>query len=368
MDGTCFSGLKFRQRKNEKRPRAAGTAEGGDRRRSKLPVSGPPYTNSDAPAQPKAQILELQKQIEAMRVRRREAEQQAEPAEQTDFLEIEVSAKPARTHDLLHVVPAVMENNLSRKGIWAVEPDRHRLEWRYETEDIVGSLTMEMTLGRLSTFEMELVAWLLGRWKDEGDGKIRFSLRECTREFGAKWSGQRAEFLREALDRIDGTRFRGTVWERATRRRKRDRFGIVDRIEYVDRSDSVDGPSTEAAQVTVTLSSFMLEQLRTNQFKRLDWETLRQRIKSPLGKRLYVFLQGQDGFPLEARSVYYEISIDNTLMETLGCRDRHARRLRVKLARAGREIMEADTRYQEVSIRPARTRGIHVLRMVRTAS
>jgi hypothetical protein len=157
VDGTCFSALKFRQRKNEKRPRAAGTAEGGDRRRSKLPVSGPPYTNSDAPAQPKAQILELQKQIEAMRVRRREAEQQAGPAEQTDFLEIEVSAKPARTHDLLHVVPAVMENNLSRKGIWAVEPDRQRLEWRYETEDIVGSLTMEMTLGRLSTFEMELV-------------------------------------------------------------------------------------------------------------------------------------------------------------------------------------------------------------------
>jgi hypothetical protein len=324
-------------------------------------VSGPPYTNPDAPAQPKAQILELQKQIEAMRQRRREADQ-------VELLDLDVKAEPARTHELPSLVPAVMENNLSRKGIWAVEPDRQRLEWRYETEDIVGSLTMEMTLGRLSTFEMELVAWLLGRWKDEGDGKIRFSLRQCTREFGAKWSGQRAEFLREALDRIDGTRFRGTVWERATRKRKRDRFGIVDRIQYVDKADSLDGPSTEAAQVTVTLSSFILEQLRTKQFKRLDWETLRQRIKSPLGKRLYVFLQGQEGFPHDARGVYYEITIDNTLMETLGCRDRHSRRLRVKLARAGREIMDADSRYKEVSIRPGKSRGLHVLRMVRAAS
>jgi hypothetical protein len=90
--------------------------------------------------------------------------------------------------------------------------------------------------------------------------------------------------------------------------------------------------------------------------------------QEPLGKRLYVFLQGQEGFPHDGPGVYYEIPIDNTLMETAGCRDRHSRRLRVKLARAGREIIDADSRYKEVSIRPGKSRGLHVLRMVRAGS
>ena len=67
-------------------------------------------------------------------------------------------------------------------------------------------------------------------------------------------------------------------------------------------------------------------------------------------------------------AVYYEITIDETLTETLGCRDRHVRRLRGKLSRAGEEIKAADERYREVSIRRGKTRGVHVLRMVRAAS
>jgi hypothetical protein len=296
--------------------------------------------------------------------RRRLSAEDPPPAEPD--LEVEVTAEQVRTHELRPIVPAVMEHNLSRKGIWATAPDRHQLEWTYRTEDLVGSLTVEMTLGQLSTFEMELVAWLLGRWQDHGDRKVRFTFRECAREFGVKWGGERPKFLKAALDRIDGTRFVGTVWERSTRRRTRKSFRIVDNVAWVDRADSLDGPSTEPAVVTVTLNDFMIEQLRAGQFKRLDWEALRQRIKSPLGKRLYVFLQGQDGFPAEG-GIIYEATIDPVLMETLGCRDRHVRRLRAKLARAGEEIVAADKRYREVGVRPGKGRGAYVLTALRTA-
>ena len=60
---------------------------------------------------------------------------------------------------------AVLENNLTRKGIWATDGGRrpkltetvHQEVLTFETEDIVGRLVMESSLGQLTVFEMELV-------------------------------------------------------------------------------------------------------------------------------------------------------------------------------------------------------------------
>jgi hypothetical protein len=302
------------------------------------------------------EIAELQKRVLALRDQRRALAQ------------LEVTAEQARQIEL-PIITAVMEHNLGRKGIWAAEPQRALREWTYATEDVVGSLTVTYSLGQLSTFEMELVAWILGRWQDTQpeDGRIVFTLRECAREFGASWGGTRAGFLKDALYRIDGTRFRGKVYYAPAKRRETRTFGIVDSVHVVERANGLMGPATEPGTVTVKLSDFLLRQLQGKQFARLDWRALREGIRTPLAKRLYVFLQGQKGFPAEGGGcVVYESEIDTHLVESLGCRDQNRRRLRAKLARAGAEIRGADARYREIAVRPGKQRGVYVLRAVRS--
>src|ERR1017187_95215 len=60
----------------------------------------------------------------------------------------------------------LMENNLQRKGVWSLNPDRAPVQdvLRFETEDVVGTLVMESSMGRLSTTEMELLTWIFGQW------------------------------------------------------------------------------------------------------------------------------------------------------------------------------------------------------------
>jgi hypothetical protein len=303
-------------------------------------------------------VSELQERVDSWR--RQQAGREA------DELELEVTSEKARSHELTPVVTAFMERNLARKGVWVTEPDRRQLEWRYTTEDVVGSLTVEMSLGQLSTFEMELVAWVLGRWQAEkrADGRVTFSLRECAREFGTRWGGSRGEFLKEAVRRIDRTRFTGRVWNATTRKHVMRHFGIFDEVEIVDYRDSFDGPSFEPGTVTVKLSGFLVDQLTANQFDKLNWAALRRGITTPLGKRLYVFLRSQEGFPALDGLKLYENGIDRELVTTLGVRDGQVRRVRTKLIKAGQEIVAADDRYREVTVRKGRGRGAHVLRAV----
>jgi len=100
---------------------------------------------------------------------------------------VEVGHQEATQH-LLPAVQALMENNLSRKGVWVGNPDRSIQEFRFVTEDVVGSLVIEYGLGQLSDFEMQLTAWILGQWQGEA-AEVRFRLRECARAFNVAWAG-----------------------------------------------------------------------------------------------------------------------------------------------------------------------------------
>jgi hypothetical protein len=118
--------------------------------------------------------------------------------------------------------------------------------------------------------------------------------------------------------------------------------------------------------VSVTLSSFLSEQLVAQQFVRLNWQVLRGTLKSPLGRRLYVFLESQRGFK---DGTFYEITIDNQFVETLGSKDKsNPRRFRTKLLRAGEEIVAADGRYLAITIRVGQQRNSYVLQVRRRAA
>lgn len=280
-------------------------------------------------------------------------------------IELELLSEPAQRRMLPVVHPALMENNLARKGVWSTDPDRGRQEYTYTTEDLVGSLTIEYSLGQLSTSDMELVAWVMGRWRRDQQ-TVSFTLREYARACGVSWHGKLPERLKTALHRIDRTRFTGRVWEQKTRKFVTTHFGIVDKVQIVERKDSFDGPALEPGTVTITLSSFVVEQLLAQQFVRLDWRMMRNALTTPLARRLYVFLRSQEGFK---GGTLYEITIDHRLIETLGSKDRsNPRRFRGKLVKAGEEIVSADPRFELITIRAGRERNAYILHVRRRAA
>jgi hypothetical protein len=282
--------------------------------------------------------------------------------------EIELTTERAVSHLLPVVHPALMENNLARKGIWSTDADHGRTEYVYETEDLIGSLTIEYSMGQLSTADMELVSWVMGRWRP-GQTKINFTMREYMRASKVKWGGSQCRQLKNALHRIDRTRFTGRVWEQKKKRFTTRHFGIFDDVVIVERKDGfeVDATSSdETGTVTITLSTFVLEQLDAQQFVRLNWSILRGTLKTPLSRRLYVFLESQRGFQ---RGTIYEVTIDNKFIDTLGSKDKNNPcRFRAKLLKAGEEIVAADSRYECVRIRAGQQRNAYVLQVRRKAA
>jgi len=288
--------------------------------------------------------------------------------------EISLGAEPPAlspaepTHVVLPLVPALLENNLSRKGVWALNADRENesMEFTYETKDLVGSLSLTFTLGQLATFEMELVAWILGRWSPD-QPKITFALRECARSFGTSWGGSRAGCIKDALRRIAGTRMKGRVWNISTRKHTETHFGILDTVEIVDQRDLFESSPSDPGTVSVTLSSFLIEQLVGGQFVRIDWSVFRGKLKTPLARRLYLLVESQQGW---AGGRTYTVGIDQRLGATLGTRDaeRNPSRLRSNLMKAGEEIVAAEQRYESFEVRRGKKRGDWVLEVKRRAT
>jgi len=118
----------------------------------------------------------------------------------------------------------VLENNLSRKGFWSTDNHKgvgpHQETIVFEADDIVGKLVMESSMGRLSTFEMEIVSWALARWLSQErpeDPTIYFTLYDLAKDFGVTWGGSRARGGSRRWRRPSG------CWRTSRRKRWRSR-------------------------------------------------------------------------------------------------------------------------------------------------
>jgi DnaA N-terminal domain/Replication initiator protein A len=266
---------------------------------------------------------------------------------------------------------ALMEYTLSRRAVWTPGAQRNdgQLEYRYETEDIAGKFVIDYALGELTTAEMELVAWVLGHWDERAGSAITFSAREYVRDLGASWAGWRGKAIRDSIHRIHRTRFSGTVYDKTTKDRKEKLFGIFDTVDLHDKAESVDDGWGRAGTVTVRLSQFLVDQIKNKQFVRINWRVLRGSLKTPLARRLYVFLESQKGF---GDTGNYSITIDKKFQATLGSRDTdpdHGSRYRKRLNGAAQEIVEHDPRYRAIQIRPSKSRrGMYVMEVQRDPS
>lgn len=282
-------------------------------------------------------------------------------------------------HERIDPQHAIVENNLARKGVWSTDPDRSsgptRDVLRIETEDVVGQLIMESSMGRLSTTEMELVSWVFARWmgqRERQDAFIHTSLREIAEAFETVWGGSRARFIKDMLRRIHGVRFDAEVQETVTDKktgkpvtRKTTKlfniFDYVDIVEYKDEMSRVGGPrQVGEGTVRVKIGEFMHQQLLAGQYRRYDWHILRRRLTSPLAKRLYVYIDSHRGRKVEG-GLLYERTIDDKLLVTLGIRDRNRSRAIAKLRTACAQIQASEPTYKALEVRRSADRANWVL-------
>lgn len=271
----------------------------------------------------------------------------------------------------------VLENNLTRKGIWSTDGGRDRASsqntgqqevFSFETDDVVGHLVMESSLGRLTVHEMETVSWILAKWVEREspeDPTIEFTLAELARDFGVQWGGSRAKFTKDVLRRLDRVRFTAEVWSHAHQTLVTEHFGIFDRVQIVERKKTRQAPTHGPAPVRVRLNEFIHQQLQAGQYRRYAWQILRGALTTPLAKRLYVFLDGQKG-RLTPEGFLYEHAITEQLLATLGIRDRNLSRVRSTMRTACSEIATAERRYTRCEVRESNTGW--VLSTLRTSS
>ncbi len=276
-------------------------------------------------------------------------------------LEIEVVA-PARRHRLEG--RGRFENNISRKAIWQLKPDRANPVGEFTTTDLIGKTTLTYTLGQLGPLEMDLMAWILGQWQ-RGTESIEFGLREIARAFGRSWKGEFGHDIKDALKRIRDHSITGRVWDAATRKHTTHIFGLLESVTIIEDRASEEGPALRAGTVTVTLSTWLVRQLSAGQYSDFEWDTYKRRMASARARRLYLFLESQDG---EEEGKAFRVRIDAALGNSLGTQDGRTNlpRLRADLRRHGEEIAAVHPNYLDVSVKAGTRRGEYWLTVRRS--
>jgi hypothetical protein len=94
--------------------------------------------------------------------------------------------------------------------------------------------------------------------------------------------------------------------------------------------------------------------------RRYDWHVPRQRLTSPLAKRLYMYIDSHRGRKVEG-GLLCERTIDDKLLVTLGIRDRNGSRRIAKLRAACEQIQASEPTYKALEIRRSADGGNWVL-------
>lgn len=283
------------------------------------------------------------------------------PLPNPNQIELEVIA-PAR-----RPLPGVgrLENNLSRKGIFEMRPDR-TFRGTVERTDLVGKTTLTFTLGALGPLEMDLVAWTMGQWRADRD-RISFSLREVARSFGLSWKGQLGHEVKEALRRIRGVTITGRVWDAQQRKHTTKHFGIFDEVDIVEERATENGPATAPATVTVTLSAWLVGQLRAGQYSDIDWDGYKGRLgHTHFARRLFLLIESQEG---DGDGLVYRTRIDKTFADTMATDEftTNPSRFRSRLRKAGEQIADTHRHYEAITVKAGERRGEYWLEVRRSA-
>jgi Replication initiator protein A len=245
-----------------------------------------------------------------------------------------------------HGVRARIENNLARKAIFNLDGTRSREMDSPATEDLVGTVALRHTMGELGALEMDMLTWVLGRWK-RGENRLAFSKRQLARDLGRSWSGRTGDELTDGLLRLRHTTITGRRWLAAEKRHIERDASIFQEIIIDEHRESRDGRATTPAQVTVVLANWLADQLERGQYADLEWKTYRHALTTPFSRRLYHVLECEEG---RQDGTLVAFRVDNPLMAALGTKDSNPRRLRDRLEKAGEMIRAARPHYVSITV------------------
>ncbi len=270
----------------------------------------------------------------------------------------------------------LVEHSISRHGGWSVDRPRPvraetktSIALQMTIEDVLGTTTITYALGEpLSTEDFQMAGWVMTRWSEAGQGRqVSFGIVELIEAMGLKTGGSQYSQIKSALRRIRRTHFTATVWDQKSHKHVEKDFSIFDELTVKERRRSREGPALEAGTTSITLSEFMIDQIKGGQYTKLNWQIWRHEIKGNLARKLYAFVSSHDGFPHGLKQRRYEITIDQKLKNTLGSNDRNKSRFLGNLRSAVEEIMKADSDWQ-ISIRQGAKNKTYVLQAVRSES
>ena len=262
---------------------------------------------------------------------------------EVDRYEVEILRVPPRDAS---GVRGRIENNLARKAIFNLDGTRSREMDSPTTEDLVGTVALRHTMGELGALEMDMLTWVLGRWK-RGQNRLTFSKRQLARDLGRSWSGRTGDELSDGLLRLRHTTITGRRWLAAEKRHIERDASIFQEIIIDEHRESRDGRATTPAQVTVVLANWLADQLERGQYADLEWKTYRHALTTPFSRRLYHVLECEEG---REGGTLVAFRVDGPLMAALGTKDSNPRRLRDRLEKAGQTIRAARPHYVSITV------------------
>jgi len=248
------------------------------------------------------------------------------------------------------------ETNLARApGLWATGPTQ--LELPLEVRGLNGTVRAS---GQLSiSIDLDVLAWICERWLTtpplDPEGIARFTLYDLgTDLYGRKPAGKENRLLRESLLRLWRVEVQFVGWNTV----EGDPGDSMDRLLYRIGSDGKLAEAREdpakvgalrGSTVSVKLADWLRDSLAEGHFTYLRWETLRQ--LDGAAKRVWIYLAGERFKRTGPWRSAVAIGLGAPALASLGvdtyARHRDARRA---LNRAGRQIVEADARYESVVV------------------
>lgn len=264
-----------------------------------------------------------------------------------------------------------VERSLALAPLWQVAHTAQR--GRLERLDLAGAIAA-VERGKLGELEFDVLAWLGEQWWAQGsptDGLVRFTWYALGRDlFGAEPDGTNRRRVREAIGNLMGAVVTLSGVDVHTGKLTPSLFSDVHILRSVVRGRrgraggdaAADGGQREDT-AEVRLEDWIVAQLLGDVSVVLDWQI--QRELTGVAKRLWSYLTARDGDFAETRyAAVRALKIrldDDAAFESLGITTKQARNARLRLARAGERVMEADPRFTSITVdridqRPKRPR------------
>lgn len=271
-----------------------------------------------------------------------------------------------------------MERSLALAPVWQLghSPQRERLE----RVDLAGAIAA-VERGKLGELEFDVLAWLGQQWWAQGasgDGVVRFTWYAMGRDlFDVEPTGTHRRLAREAIGNLVGAVVTLSGIDVHSGKLTPTLFSDVHILRSVvrgrgrgeQRDAAIDGSQREDT-AEVRLEDWIVAQLLGDVSVVLDWQI--QRELTGVAKRLWSYLAarerdfGDTSWPGERR---LDVRLDDaSAFQALGITTKEPRNARLRLARAGKRVMEADPRYVKIAVERADERqrsARYELRVVR---